>query len=190
MKNFGTIKMILIALILSVLSALPGQTEINLLKNDALIEAAKAGDLRVGQDLLHRKHNIEGREQDGRTPLFFAASRGSEDFVELLVKHNAKIDALDNLGNSPIYYAAAGNHVGVVEILLESGANLDSQNRRGLTPLMIAASEGNLSTVQVLIDGKADPTLTDFTGRTAWEWAHRSNHRGILRYMRSVGINR
>ena len=100
------------------------------------------------------------------------------------------MDAVDKFGNTPLYYAAAGDHVGVVEIFLESGVNVNIQNRRGLTPLMIAASEGHLATVQALIDAKADPSLTDFTGRTAWEWAQRGNRRHVIRYLKSVGIDR
>ena len=190
MRISRTLQLIVLAVAFTALSPANGLTEVDLLSNDRLIEATKAADLKSAEDLLNRKHNIEVREQNGRTPLIFAAGRGSEDFVELLVKYKAKIDAVDKFGNSPIYYAAAGNHAGVVEILLESGAKLNSQNRRGLTPLMIAASEGHLSTVQVLVDSKADPALTDFTGRTAWEWAHRSNRGRVLRYLESVGISR
>ncbi|HCH57486.1 MAG TPA: hypothetical protein DEV64_10395 [Rhodospirillaceae bacterium] len=168
----------------------PVRAELDLQKNDRLIEAVKADDLTAGESLLIQKHNVDVREQDGRTPLFFAAARGLEDFVELLIRHEAKIDAVDNFGNSPIYYAAIGDHVGVVEILLEGGANVNLQNRRGMTPLMMAASDGHLATVQALIDAKADPSLTDFTGRTAWEWAQRSNRSHVLRYLKSAGIHR
>ena len=184
------ITLLAVAALFAGLAALPVRAEIDLLKNDRLIEAAKADDAKAGEDLLNRKHNVDVREQNGRTPLFIAASQGSEDFVELLVRHDAKIDAVDKFGNSPLYYAAAGNHVGVVEILLDGGANVNLQNRRGLTALMIAASEGHLATVQTLIDRKSDSSLTDFTGRTAWEWAQRGNRSHVLRYFKTVGVDR
>jgi len=183
-------KLIASLAVLVVLASLPARAEIHLLKNDRLIEAAKADDLKTAESLLNRKHNVDVREQNGRTPLFIAASRGAEDFVDLLLRHEAKIDALDKFGNAPMYYAAAGNHVEVVEMLIEGGANVNLQNRRGLTALMIAASEGHLASLQALIDGKADASLTDFTGRTAWEWAQRGNRSRVLRYLQSVGIDR
>ena len=183
-------RLIVAAAIGTVLTSVPVRAELNLLKNDRLIEAVKADDLTAGESLLNQKHNVDVREQDGRTPLFFAAARGLEDFVDLLIRHEAQIDAVDKFGNSPIYYAAIGDHVGVVEILLEGGANVNLQNRRGMTPLMMAASDGHLATVQALIDAKADPSLTDFTGRTAWEWAQRGNRSHVLRYLKSAGIHR
>ena len=190
MKVLRTAALTATALLWTLLASLPVRAEIDLLKNDRLIEAAREDDLATAETLLNRNHNVDVREQNGRTPLFIAASRGGEDFVDLLLRHEAKIDAIDKFGNTPMYYAAAGGHVGVVEILLEGGAKVNLQNRRGLTALMIAASEGQLDTVQALIDAKADTSLTDFTGRTAWEWAQRSNRRHVIRYLKSIGIDR
>ena len=165
-----------------------GHAEIDLLKNNRLIEAAKADDLKEAEALLAKKHNVDVLEQNGQTPLFFAAARGGEDFVDLLLRHKARINVADKFGNSPLYYAAAGNHVGVIELLIEGGANPNLQNRRGLTPLMIAASEGHLASVQALLDAKTDASITDFTGRTALDWARRANRHRVVRFMNSVGI--
>ena len=173
-----------------VLSPLSAWADIDLLNSDPLIEAAREDDIKVGENLLNRKHNVDVREKNGRTPLSISASRGNEDFVELLFRHRARVNSVDKFGNTPLYYAAAGNHAGVVELLLEGRANVNIRNRRGLTALMIAASEGNLETVQTLLEGNSDATLTDFTGRTAWEWAQRGNRNHVLRYLKSVGIER
>ena len=162
--------------------------EIDLLSNDRLIEATKAADLTAAEELLVRGHNVDVRDENSRTSLFIASSRGNEDFVELLLRFNPKVNAVDKFGSSPLFYAAAGNHVGVIEMLVEKGAPLNAQNRQGLTPLMIAASEGHLAAVQALVDLKADDKVTDFTGRTAYDWARRNNRRAVLRYLKSAGI--
>jgi uncharacterized protein len=162
--------------------------EINLLSNDSLIEASKADDLKVAEEILVRKHDVDARDENGRTALFFAAIKGNEDFVELLLRFNPKIGAVDKFGSSPMYYAAAANHVGVLEILAEKGADINQTNRQGLTPLMVAASEGHLAAVQMLIQLKADTTMTDFTGRTAYDWAVRNKRRVVIRYMKSAGL--
>lgn len=162
--------------------------EINLLSNDRLIEAVKANDTKSAEDMLVRKHDVDARDENRRTALFFAAIQGNEDFVELLLRFNPKIGAVDKFGSSPLYYAAAANHVGVIEMLAEKGADLNQQNRQGLTPLMVAASEGHLAAVQTLIELKADSATTDFTGRTAYDWAVRNKRRVVIRYLKGAGL--
>lgn len=164
------------------------RAELDLLSNDRLIEAVKANDLKGAEELLLRKHDVDARDENRRTALFFAALHGNEDFLELLLRFNPKIGAIDKFGSSPIYYAAAANHVGVIEMLAEKGADLNQQNRQGLTPLMVAASEGHLAAVQILIELKADSATTDFTGRTAYDWAVRNKRRVVVRYLNSAGL--
>ena len=176
----------LVAIIISVLP-LAAIAEINLLSNDRLIEATKADDQTGAEALLARGHNVNVRDENRRTSLFFAAIQGNEDFVELLLRFNPRVNTVDKLGSSPLYYAAAGNYVGVIEMLAEKDANLNAQNRQGLTPLMVAASEGHLAAVQALLDLKADSTLTDFTGRTAFDWALRNNRQAVVRFLKTAG---
>lgn len=167
----------------------PGvRADINLFSNDRLIEAVKANDIKGAEELLLRKHDVDVRDENRRTALFFAAIQGNEDFVELLLRFNPKVGAVDKFGSSPLYYAAAANHVGVIEMLAEKNADLDQQNRQGLTPLMVAASEGHLAAVQILVELKADITMTDFTGRTAYDWAVRNKRRVVIRYLKSAGL--
>lgn len=167
----------------------PGaRAQLDLLSNDRLIEAVKANDLKGAEELLQRKHDVDARDENRRTALFFAAIQGNEDFLDLLLRFSAKVGAVDKFGSPPLYYAAAANHVGIIEMLAEKGANLNQQNRQGLTPLMVAASEGHLAAVQTLIELKSDSTTTDFTGRTAYDWAVRNNRRVVVRYLKSAGF--
>lgn len=182
--------LVLAVAMIGLLAALPGgaTADIDLLSNDRLIEAVKANDIESAEDMLLRKHDVDVRDQNRRTALFFAAIQGNEDFVELLLRFNPKIGAVDKFGSSPLYYAAAANHVGVIEMLAEKDADLNQQNRQGLTPLMVAASEGHLEAVQILVELKADSTVTDFTGRTAYDWAVRNKRRAVIRYLKSAGF--
>ena len=68
--------------------ALPsvGSAEIDLLSNDRLIEATKSDDLASAEALLVRGHNVDVRDQNRRTSLFFASIQGNEDFVDLLLR--------------------------------------------------------------------------------------------------------
>jgi ankyrin repeat protein len=177
-----------IGLVLLAILSIGASADINLLSNDPLIEAVKADDLKGAEEMLQRQHDVDVRDENGQTALFFAAIRGNEDFVEMLLRFNPKIGAVDKFGSSPLYYAAAANNVGVIEILSEKGADLDQPNRQGLTPLMVAASEGHLDAVRVLVELKSDIAITDFTGRTAYDWAVRNKRQVVIRYLKSLGL--
>lgn len=177
----------LFAVVFSV-SPIAAVAEINLLSNDRLIEATKADDLTAAEALLVRGHNVDVRDENRRTSLFFAAIQGNEDFVDLLLRFKPRVDTVDKFGSTPLYYAAAGNYVGVITALAENGANINTQNRQGLTPLMIAASAGHLAAVQVLLDLKADSAVTDYTGRTVFDWALRNNRQSVVRFLKAAGI--
>ena len=55
---------------------------------------------------------------------------------------------------------------------MEAGANPDLQDEDGQTALMIAADESyNPQIIIALINGGADISLTDYSGRTAYDYA-------------------
>jgi ankyrin repeat protein len=48
-----------------------------------------------------------------------AAGEGHKDVAELLLAHNADINAKNNKGNTPLREAAIGGHMDVVAFLLQ-----------------------------------------------------------------------
>jgi len=73
-----------IGLVLLAMLSIGASADINLLSNDPLIEAVKADDLKGAEEMLQRQHDVDVRDENGQTALFFAAIRGNEDFVEML----------------------------------------------------------------------------------------------------------
>jgi ankyrin repeat protein len=65
------------------------------------------------------KADIDSKSSDsGRTPLSWAAERGHETVVKLLVDTGkADIDSKDNSGRTPLSWAAVGGHEAVVRLL-------------------------------------------------------------------------
>lgn len=97
----------------------------------------------------HGKININVCSKDGGSILYYAALKGKDDIIKLLLQHS-KID-INVSGNGklpPIFHAVQHGHGSVVEILCQSGADLFSrqaqqmQNNKkitGLADLFLAA---------------------------------------------------
>ena len=175
-------------LIIPIVGFLPhvALSDTDLLSEDKLILAVIADDLDAAEDILAHKHNVDVRDRNQRTPLSLAAEGGKEDLAKLLVRFNARVNAQDNLGNTPIYYAASGNHTPVILTLIRAKANPNNQTRQGLPPLMLAASKGHVDALQTLLEAQVDPTLTDFTGRSALDWAVRNSRHFAARMLKTA----
>jgi ankyrin repeat protein len=81
--------------------------------------------------------DIHARNQDGRTPLHFAANSGSIEAVDLLLARGADINAVAQDG-SPLMCACWGGHYAMMRHLLDRGASLNIYNRHGQTVYDIA----------------------------------------------------
>jgi ankyrin repeat protein len=94
--------------------------------------------------LLENGADIEARDSDyGRTPLSWAAERGSAAVVKLLLKKGADIEATDNYCRTPLSWAAERGEEAVVKLLLEKGADVKAMdNKYGHPPRSLAAERG------------------------------------------------
>ena len=87
-------------------------------------DAAKAGDLEKVKALLKDHFDLVfNKDNDGRSPLHWAASYGHKNVVELLLANKAEVNAKDNHGQTPLHVAAAEGHKDVVELLRQHGGH-------------------------------------------------------------------
>ena len=66
--------------------------------------------------------SIDDTDAMGRTPLLWAAARGDNHAVQVLLDHNANPNVLDMYLSPPVSYAADRGHTLCVKLLLEAGA--------------------------------------------------------------------
>ncbi|MCJ1313277.1 hypothetical protein MMC25_006954, partial [Agyrium rufum] len=108
--------------------------------------------------LLHARLDlgIESDKQDayGRSPLSWAAERGHEAVVKLLVERDdVEADSKDGSGQSPLSWAALIGHEAVVKLLVErDDVEADSKDDDGRSPLSWAASIGHEAVVKLLVE--------------------------------------
>jgi hypothetical protein len=93
---------------------------------------------------VRRVYNLNKRDGNERTALIWAALRGHEAVVQLLLDKRADIEAKDKLfGRTALIWAAQGGHEAVVQLLLDKGADVEAKNKDGWTALIWAAQRGH-----------------------------------------------
>ncbi|KAF9576584.1 hypothetical protein EC968_006931 [Mortierella alpina] len=99
--------------------------------------AASNGDLERIVDLLDNFRSwvdVEASlEEDGITPLIYAACFGHTAVIFMLLDAGAQIDARDNFGWTALIWATNNKHEHIVRLLLEHGASPAAQTLKGRT---------------------------------------------------------
>ncbi|XP_023698133.1 poly [ADP-ribose] polymerase tankyrase-2 isoform X2 [Paramormyrops kingsleyae] len=99
--------------------------------------------------LLRKGGNINEKCRDFLTPLHLASEKSHNDVIEVLVKHEAKVNALDSMGQTALHRAARCGHLQTCRLLLSSGCDPLIMSLQGFSPSQM----GNQSVQEVLQEG-------------------------------------
>ena len=148
---------------------------------------------------------INARDDYGRTPLMYAAERGHDAIVLLLLENGADVNARDWIGQSyqrhyARRYAQAHAHgdllVSAVEsgcraaekFLLEKKDEVRAQTPTGPQPLHWAALRGHSETVSLLLKHGADVEAKDESGCTPLAWAIESRAESRVKMLLEMDV--
>ncbi|KAJ4245978.1 hypothetical protein NW762_013722 [Fusarium torreyae] len=122
-------------------------------------------ELRPGAD-------VNLRDKDGRTPLFYAVWAGNAAAVQMLVDGGARTDIKDVVGGTPTEYAVSSGYQEVAKILLQAGGSIHTDPNAGERLLLSAVQKGQQEVVQWLLgSGTIDVNAADKNGSTCLLWA-------------------
>jgi cytohesin len=141
---------------------------------DPIHDAAKDGYLTVVQAHLDAGANVNAKNEDGWTPLHFAAQYSHKEIVELLIANGADVKAMGESspvfswqgGFTPLHYAAVNGHEKIAELLIDNGAEVNVKNEDGWTPLHWAAHKDHGEIVGLLIAKGAEVNARTEQGQT------------------------
>ena len=104
--------------------------------------------------------DVNAKDDNGWTPLHWAALSGHKEVSEYLITMGADVNAKDGTGMTPLHYAAAFDQKEIVELLLASGADVNAKDEprtikngkrvQGSTPLDIANDASHPETADLL----------------------------------------
>ncbi|XP_068161838.1 poly [ADP-ribose] polymerase tankyrase-2-like isoform X2 [Antennarius striatus] len=99
--------------------------------------------------LLRKGADVNEKTKDLMTPLHLASEKAHTDIIEVLVKHQAKVNAVDHLGQTALHRAARRGHLHTCRLLLNAGCDPLITSLQGLSPSQL----GNQSVQEILQEG-------------------------------------
>jgi ankyrin repeat protein len=82
--------------------------------------------------LMRAGANVNERDEDGMTPVMWAANRGYQDVLQILLDYGADINAQDSRETKTALMWAAPERLHIVEYLLSNGADPKIRTKDGL----------------------------------------------------------
>ena len=141
-------------------------------KRTPLMTAAYRGKANIVTKLLEidsLKKNINAQDKDGDTALIFAAKRGYDNILDLLLQEGADPNLRNFKERTPLMEATKRGKANIVTKLLEIDSlkkNINAQDKDGDTALIFAAKRGSDDIMDLLLQAGADPNLSNFKERT------------------------
>jgi len=140
-------------------------------KNLELLKASSAGDLERVKDLLDEGAEARVMNNEGMTPLHWAAHEGRANVIEELFHAGADLNAQDKDGMTPLHWASSKGRTEAVNLLLDLGAEINAADKRGETALHLAASLLQEEVIRILIDRGIYVYKLSIDGYTAYHYA-------------------
>jgi hypothetical protein len=131
-----------------------------------LLAAAASGDAGAIDRLVKHGADVDGRDDNGRTPMIVAAFRQDEVVVQALIDAGADVNALDNQSYDVLTIAAVQNDMDTLKVALAGGANARAiTSPYGGTALIAAAHAGHAEVCAALIAAR---TPVDHVNNLGW----------------------
>ncbi|XP_066583004.1 ankyrin repeat and death domain-containing protein 1A-like [Prorops nasuta] len=161
-------------------------------KNNLLLyEAVIKNEADVVRKVLEETVDVDSRNNYGRTPIHWAASKGNTEIIKMLIQAKCDIEAKDKFEMRPLHMAAWYGHRDAVKMLINAGANIAAVTKKQYTLLMCAARGSNVNHMNVVeylaetvesLNGEA----TDCTGATALHHAAITGHPAIITALSNI----
>lgn len=149
---------------------------------EALLDAARRGDLPGVKAALDSGVDVNAKTDYGVTALTYASEKGYTDIAKVLIDRGADVDAQDYFFSSrAINWAARNDHADIVKLLLAHGATLPQEM------LKVVISRDQMDLARAIIQsGKVEAVWL----KRAMESAELSGNDKLMRMLEDAGVQR
>ena len=143
--------------------------------------------------LFHYGACVTLQDENGETPLHFAASSGNTDGTEWLLQQGADVTAVDKENRTPLHAAAYGGYS--IDLLIQNGADIHLTDNRGWLPLHLAVAKNwrmrpfDDGVAEILFQNGSDITAVDKKGRSLLHLSAKSGRIQLSEFLIRHGCN-
>ena len=152
--------------------------------NSPFITACKNKQKAVVKVFLNgKKIDINEKDDNGRTALFYACGNGDKEIVKMLLEAGANASLEDNKSISPIHQGALKGNKDILKMLVEKGADINSADGKGRTPLIYALMQRKTEAAFQCIELGADINIKDDEGHMPIDYAVSNGMREFVDFL-------
>ena len=154
--------------------------------------AVKNEDINIVKSISKKMPDlVNAKDEQGATPLHYAAKYVKKQMIELLISRDADVNAKDITGETPLHYVICTtlkNKKEVVKFLISKGADPNTKDHRGQTILMSAIKYGSDDLVKMLLAEGVDVNEKNHAGETALSLAENKRRHDIVQLLKDAGV--
>ena len=148
--------------------------------DNALVTAARDGDVRAVRALIAKRVNVNEPAGDGSTALLWAVYHSDLEMARALITAGAGVNTPNRYGVTPLLQASRSGDTAFIDALLKAGADHYLPHPDGETAVMAAARAGRADAVKLLIEAGADVNAVTYQEETALMWAAAEGHAEVI----------
>lgn len=148
-------------------------------------QLAAQGEMVYLASRIEQESVINLQDEEGFTPLMWAAAHGQIAVVEFLLQNGADPHILAKGRESALSLASSKGYTDIVKMLIECGVDVNEYDWNGGAPLLYAVHGNHVRCVEILLDSGSDPTMESDSGFNAMDMAVAMGHRHVQQVMES-----
>ncbi|KAK0150675.1 Ankyrin repeat family A protein 2 [Merluccius polli] len=140
-------------------------------------QLAAQGEMVFLASRIEQETVINLQDEEGFTPLMWAAAHGQIAVVEFLLQNGADPNLLAKGRESALSLACSKGYTDIVKMLIDCGVDVNEYDWNGGAPLLYAVHGNHVRCVEILLDSGSDPTMESDSGFNAMDMAVAMGHR-------------
>ncbi|MEJ1275606.1 ankyrin repeat family A (RFXANK-like) 2 [Cricetulus griseus] len=156
-----------------------------ILPNRFDMNLAAQGEMLYLATRIEQENVINHTDEEGFTPLMWAAAHGQIAVVEFLLQNGADPQLLGKGRESALSLACSKGYTDIVKMLLDCGVDVNEYDWNGGTPLLYAVHGNHVKCVKMLLENGADPTIETDSGYNSMDLAVALGYRSVQQVIES-----